>query len=65
MCTTIVYRQTTNFLVCSVCQKLANCAFMFNSRVKTSKLTPDKHIFLAGHQDLLVILFFFKKNLGY
>ena len=37
MCTNLVYWQTANFLVCLVCQKLANCTFISNSRVKTSK----------------------------
>ena len=37
MCTTIVYQQTTNILVCSVCQKLANYTFIPNSRITTSK----------------------------
>jgi hypothetical protein len=33
MCTIIVYQQTTGILVCLVCQKLANCTFIPNSRV--------------------------------
>jgi hypothetical protein len=37
MCTFIVYWRTANFLVCLVCQKLANCTFISNSRVTTSK----------------------------
>jgi hypothetical protein len=37
MFTAIVYQQTTNILVCSVCQKLANCTFITNSRITTSK----------------------------
>jgi hypothetical protein len=60
--TTIVYWWTADFLVCSVCQKLANCTFISNSRVKTSKLMPDKHIFSAGHQKntsyIYILLFF-------
>jgi hypothetical protein len=59
MCTTIVYRRTANFLVCLVCQKLANFTFISNSRVKTSKLTPDEHIFSVAHRDLLVSFFSF------
>ena len=58
MRTTIVYRWIANFFVCLVCQELANCTFISNSRVKTSKLMHDKHIFLAGYRDLLVFLFF-------
>jgi hypothetical protein len=58
--TTIVYWRTANFLVCSICQKLANCTFISNSRVKTSKLTPDKQVFSVGYQDLLVFKFYFK-----
>jgi hypothetical protein len=37
MCTIINYRRTSNILVCLVCQKLANCTFIPNSRVTTSK----------------------------
>jgi hypothetical protein len=37
LCTAIVYRQTADILVCSVCQKLANCTFIPNSRATTSK----------------------------
>jgi hypothetical protein len=37
MCTAIVYRRTTDILVCSICQKLANCTFIPNSRATTSK----------------------------
>jgi hypothetical protein len=72
MCTTIVYQRIADFLVCSVRQKLVNCTFISNSRVKTSKLTPYKHIFLIDRQDLqdffwFVYLFFsffhfFEKN---
>jgi hypothetical protein len=36
MCATIVYRRTTNILIGLVCQKLANCTFIPNLRVKTS-----------------------------
>jgi hypothetical protein len=25
MCATIIYQRTTNILVCSICQKIANC----------------------------------------
>jgi hypothetical protein len=34
---TIVYWQTTNILVCLICQNLANCTFIPDLRVKTSK----------------------------
>ena len=51
MCTIIVYWWITNFLVCLICQKLENCTFMSNLRVKTSKLSPDKHIFSVGRRD--------------
>jgi hypothetical protein len=37
MCAISVYWWTTDILVCSVCQKLANCTFIPNLRVKTSK----------------------------
>ena len=37
MCTTIIYQWTPDFLICSICQKLANDTFILNSRVKTSK----------------------------
>jgi hypothetical protein len=37
MCTAIVYRQTANILVCSVCQKLANFTFIPNLRAIASK----------------------------
>jgi hypothetical protein len=36
MCTIIVYRRTADILVCSICQKLANCTFISKSRVTTS-----------------------------
>jgi hypothetical protein len=35
MCTTIVYQRTADILVCLVCQKLAYCTFIPNSRVTT------------------------------
>jgi hypothetical protein len=38
MCTIVVNRRTANFLVCLVCQNLANCTFKPNSRVTTSKV---------------------------
>jgi hypothetical protein len=37
MCATVVYKWTTNIIVCLVCQKLANCAFIPNLQVKTLK----------------------------
>jgi hypothetical protein len=37
MCTTIVYQRIANIFVCSVCQNLANCTFIPNSRATTSK----------------------------
>jgi hypothetical protein len=37
ICIAIVYRQTADILVCSVCQKLANCTFIPNLRTTTSK----------------------------
>jgi hypothetical protein len=37
MCATLVYWWTTDILVCSICQKLANCTFIPNLRFKTSK----------------------------
>jgi hypothetical protein len=33
----VVYQRTTDILVCSICQKLANCAFILSLRAKTSK----------------------------
>jgi hypothetical protein len=58
MCTTIDYRWTANFLVCLVCQRLANYTFISNSRVKPSKLTSDKHISSAHHRDFLAFKIF-------
>jgi hypothetical protein len=37
MCSAIIYHQTANILVCPVCQKLANCTFIPNSKAITSK----------------------------
>ena len=45
MYTIIVHWQAANHFVCSICQKLANCTSISNSRVKTSKLRPNKYIF--------------------
>jgi hypothetical protein len=37
ICIAIVYRRTVDILVCLVCQKLANCTLVPNSRATTSK----------------------------